>query len=89
MRGRGRPVTHNPDWTEHRESDPGITLVQLFAFLAVAIGAVAIAWRLVRESTRRSGSAVPDGSAGTKDVIEPRSEDRGSGGGGGSRTPVP
>jgi len=49
----------DPDWTDARRSDPGITLVQLLAFLAVAIGAVAIACRLFRESPR-DGSEGPD-----------------------------
>ncbi len=53
-------MSHNPGWTDEKRSDPGITLVQLFAFLAFAI-AFAVTWRLVRESSRRSGSAVPDG----------------------------
>ncbi|MEP6609241.1 MAG: hypothetical protein ABJA83_11250 [Burkholderiaceae bacterium] len=26
-------ATHVPDWTEHNESDPGVTLVEAFAFL--------------------------------------------------------
>ena len=30
----GRIPIHNPEWTDFNESDPGITLVELFAFLA-------------------------------------------------------
>src|SRR5215472_9429265 len=29
--------THAPEWTNHNPSDPGITLVELFAFLTEAI----------------------------------------------------
>ena len=82
-------MSHNPGWTDEKRSDPGITLVQLFAFLAFAI-AFAVTWRLVRNTAsdlRLRTSEPPVGGAG--DAIEPRSEDRGSGGGGGSRTPVP
>jgi MYXO-CTERM domain-containing protein len=39
-----------PEWTDREGSDPGITLLQLFAFLAVAL----IGWLLVR---RRRSSA--------------------------------
>ena len=55
-------MSHNPGWTDEKRSDPGITLVQLFAFLAFAI-AFAVTWRLVRESSvgvlRRSGRLGP------------------------------
>lgn len=30
---RGRIPVYNPAWTDHNESDPGITLLQLFAYL--------------------------------------------------------
>jgi predicted phage baseplate assembly protein len=30
---RSRIVRHSPDWTEHNVSDPGITLIELFAWL--------------------------------------------------------
>ena len=30
---RTRIVRHSPDWTEHNVSDPGITLIELFAWL--------------------------------------------------------
>jgi hypothetical protein len=30
---RGRIPVYNPEWTDHNESDPGITLLQLFAYL--------------------------------------------------------
>ncbi len=82
-------MSHNPGWTDEKRSDPGITLVQLLAFLAFAI-AFAVTWRLVREYPRRTapGRLSPRLVSGS-DAIEPRSEDRGSGGGGGSRTPVP
>ncbi len=46
---------HRPEWTDENRSDPGITLVLLFAFLAVAFGAVAIGWLLVREGRRSDG----------------------------------
>jgi hypothetical protein len=29
-----RIPVHNPDWTDYNESDPGVTLVDLFAYLA-------------------------------------------------------
>ena len=32
-----RVDAYSPGWTDHRESDPGITLVQLFGFLAESI----------------------------------------------------
>ena len=31
---RRRIVVYNPEWTDHDDSDPGITLLQLFAFMA-------------------------------------------------------
>ena len=31
------PVPSAPDWTDFNESDPGMTLLQLFAFLAFAL----------------------------------------------------
>jgi hypothetical protein len=52
-------VSHNPGWTDEHRSDPGITLVQLFAFLAFAI-AFAMTWRLFRK-TARTRSGDPDG----------------------------
>lgn len=30
---RARIAVHNPDWTNHSEADPGITILQLFAFM--------------------------------------------------------
>jgi predicted phage baseplate assembly protein len=33
-----RIPTYAPEWTDHNESDPGITLIQLFAYLAEQIG---------------------------------------------------
>ena len=30
---RTRIVRHSPDWTEHNVSDPGITLIELFAWM--------------------------------------------------------
>ena len=44
--------TRTPDWTELNDSDPGITLVQLFAFLALA---VLFALVLQRWRTSRTG----------------------------------
>jgi hypothetical protein len=35
---RARIPIHTPEWTNHNESDPGITLIQLFAHLAEQIG---------------------------------------------------
>ena len=31
---RARIISHDPDWTNHNPSDPGVTLVELFAWLA-------------------------------------------------------
>src|SRR4051812_18858401 len=33
-----RIPTYAPEWTDHNASDPGITLIQLFAYLAEQIG---------------------------------------------------
>jgi hypothetical protein len=52
-------VSHNPGWTDSTRPDPGITLVQLFAFLAFAI-AFAMTWRLLGK-TARTRSGDPDG----------------------------
>lgn len=59
---------HFPAWTDHNESDPGITLVQLFAFLTEA--AIYHLDRIPERSlenfaalvgvTRREGEAIPD-----------------------------
>lgn len=35
---RSRIPIHTPEWTDHNDSDPGITLMQLFAFLGEQIG---------------------------------------------------
>ena len=32
-----RIPVHTPEWTNHNESDPGITLLQLFAFMAESL----------------------------------------------------
>ncbi len=55
-------MSHNPGWTDPTGSDPGITLVQLFAFLASLAFAIAfvMAWRLFRK-TARTRSGDPDG----------------------------
>ena len=34
---RERVAAHAPDWTDHNDSDPGVTLIQLFAFLAESL----------------------------------------------------
>ena len=34
---RARIRVHNPDWTSYNDSDPGMTLLQLFAFMADSI----------------------------------------------------
>jgi hypothetical protein len=39
---------HNPDWTDFNESDPGVTLVELFAFLADTV-----LWQLDEQKRRR------------------------------------
>src|SRR3954470_6174962 len=33
-----RIPVYAPEWTDHNDSDPGITLIQLFAFLAEQVG---------------------------------------------------
>jgi hypothetical protein len=43
-----REAAHEPEWTDFTPSDPGITLVQLFAYLAEALlgfALVAALWR--------------------------------------------
>lgn len=54
---------HSPEWTDHQQSDPGIPLLELFAFLASAIGYVAsVRWLWNREgSMRRIVTVVVDG----------------------------
>ena len=49
--------TRTPEWTDGNESDPGLTLLQLFAFLAVALffGFALQRWRTSR-SGRDSGA---------------------------------
>ncbi len=32
-----RVAAHAPDWTDHNDSDPGITLIELFAFVAESL----------------------------------------------------
>src|SRR5438045_4559176 len=32
-----RIPVHNPEWTNYNESDPGVTLVELFAFLTESL----------------------------------------------------
>lgn len=32
-----RIAVHNPEWTNHNESDPGITILELFAFIAESV----------------------------------------------------
>jgi hypothetical protein len=51
-----RVDAYAPGWTDHRDSDPGITLVQLFAFLA--------------ESILERGDAVPAGRSRVQDVLD-------------------
>jgi hypothetical protein len=34
---RERVAAHAPDWTDHNDSDPGVTLIQLFASLAESL----------------------------------------------------
>jgi quinol-cytochrome oxidoreductase complex cytochrome b subunit len=43
-----------PDWTDFNESDPGITLLELFAWLASAL-LFALAFHAFRRRRRRSG----------------------------------
>ena len=32
-----RIPVHNPEWTNHSDSDPGVTLLQLFAFMTESV----------------------------------------------------
>jgi hypothetical protein len=55
--GRRRAPTQGgrmtrPEWTDREGSDPGITLLRLFAFLAVAL----VGWLLVSRRRRRRHS---------------------------------
>jgi hypothetical protein len=46
-----REPAHDPEWTDFTPSDPGITLVQLFTYLAEALlgfALVAALWRCGR-----------------------------------------
>ena len=43
-----RIAVHNPEWTDFKESDPGITLVELFAFLGETL-----LWHLDEQRRRR------------------------------------
>ncbi len=51
-----RVAAFAPDWTEHTESDPGITLVDLFAFLA--------------EELLSRAEQIPEARARLRDVLE-------------------
>ena len=51
MTAPARPAA--PGWTEANESDPGVTLLQLFAFLAAAL---ALGLVLRRRRTTRAGA---------------------------------
>jgi hypothetical protein len=43
---RSAVPVHTPEWTDYRESDPGISLMEVMAFLATGIGYVASVRRL-------------------------------------------
>ena len=43
-----RNAVNNPEWTDFNRSDPGITLVELFAFLGETL-----LWRLDEQQRRR------------------------------------
>ena len=45
-------MASSPDWTDFNESDPGITLVEVFAFLACAL--LFTAWVVTRRRRVRS-----------------------------------
>jgi hypothetical protein len=51
-----RVDAYSPDWTDHRESDPGITLLQLFGFVA--------------ESLLQRETGVPEARSRVRDVLE-------------------
>jgi hypothetical protein len=44
----GRIPVHDPEWTDFEDSDPGVTLVELFAFLAETL-----LWQIDRQRQRR------------------------------------
>ena len=54
-----RIPVYAPEWTDHNESDPGITLVELLAYLLLAAGFVAafVYWR--RRDSVCDADAVP------------------------------
>lgn len=43
-----RIPVHNPEWTDFNESDPGVTLVELFAFLTETL-----LWQIDEQQRRR------------------------------------
>jgi hypothetical protein len=51
-----RVDVYSPGWTDHRENDPGITLLELFGFLA--------------ESILQRGSPVPGTRSRVQDVLD-------------------
>ena len=44
----GRTAARNPEWTDFNRSDPGITLIELFAFLGDTL-----LWRLDEQQRQR------------------------------------
>ena len=51
-----------PNWTDENEHDPGVTLVELFAFLLVALAT----WRLARGTFRFAVEVVRARAGGRK-----------------------
>jgi hypothetical protein len=54
---------HAPDWTDFRLSDPGITVLQLFAYLGEALLGLALVAALHR-CARRAGAGTRGGRQG-------------------------
>ena len=68
--GAELPAEPSPDWTQHNPSDPGITLVQVFAWLGESLLFRAPAHATPRMTHVQSGWGVAQGLA-----VEPRAAD--------------
>jgi hypothetical protein len=64
-----RVAAHAPEWTDHNDSDPGITLIELFAFLTESLlfrrNMIPERGRSIAVRLAQSASALAAASAGT------------------------
>jgi hypothetical protein len=64
-----RVAAHAPDWTDHNDSDPGVTLIELFAFLAESLlfrqNMIPERGRSIAVRLAQSASALATAGAGT------------------------